>query len=34
MTTWRARARSVIHALVALPLFAALGAIADHARRW
>jgi hypothetical protein len=34
MTTWRARARSIFHALIALPLVAALGAILDHARRW
>jgi hypothetical protein len=34
MTTWRLRARSISHAVVTLPLVAALGAILDHARRW
>jgi hypothetical protein len=34
MITWRARARSVSHALVSLPLLAAIGAILEHARRW
>jgi len=34
MTSWRARARSVSHALITLPLVAALGVILEHARRW
>ena len=34
MTTLRARARSMLNALVALPMIAAIGLIVDHARRW
>ncbi len=34
MTTRRARARSMLHALAALPMLAAFGVILDHARRW
>lgn len=34
MTTRRARARSMLHALAALPMVAAIGFILDHARRW
>jgi hypothetical protein len=34
MRTLRASARSMLHALVALPALAAIGAILDHARRW
>jgi hypothetical protein len=34
MTNRRARARSILHALAALPVVAAFGIILDHARRW
>jgi hypothetical protein len=34
MTTRRARARSMLHALAALPVLAAIAVIVDHARRW
>jgi hypothetical protein len=34
MRTWRAHARSITHALVAMPIVAALGVILEHARRW
>ena len=34
MTTRRARVRSMLHALAALPTMAAIALIMDHARRW
>jgi hypothetical protein len=34
MTTRRTRARSMLHALAALPMFTAIAVILDHARRW
>lgn len=34
MTTRRARARSMLHALATLRVLAALAVIVDHARRW
>ena len=34
MTTRRARVRSMLHALAALPMVAAIALILDHARRW
>jgi hypothetical protein len=34
MMTLRARARSMVTALAALPMVAAIGLILDHARRW
>ena len=34
MTTRRARARSMLHALTSLPMIAAMGIFLDHARRW
>jgi hypothetical protein len=34
MTRHGARARSLLHALTAVPMLALLGAILDHARRW
>ena len=34
MTTRRARARSMLHTLAALPMVAAIALILDHARRW
>ena len=34
MTTRRTRARSILRALAALPMVAAIGLILDHARRW
>jgi len=34
MTTRRTRARSILHALAAVPMFAAIVVVVDHARRW
>ena len=34
MTTRRARARSMLRALAALPMLAAVAVTLDHARRW
>jgi hypothetical protein len=34
MTTRRARVRSMLHALAALPTMAAIALILEHARRW
>ena len=34
MTTWRAHARSITNAFIAMPLIAVLGVILEHARRW
>ena len=34
MTTWRARARSMLNTHSALPMLVVIGLILDHARRW